>query len=219
MSTPATRRMPLPPRGLYAITPDVDQAADALAAQVAAALAGGALVVQYRRKQLTRATALAELAALRPLCTAARAPLIVNDDVELALASHADGVHLGRDDGDWATLAADTRRRLLLGLSCYADVERAVTAAQHGVDYIAFGSFFPSDTKPLAHPCPLSVLETARRRLSIPIVAIGGITPENGAHLVRAGADFLAVISGLFAQPSIAAAAARYANLFGEMHV
>ncbi|MGE3772190.1 MAG: thiamine phosphate synthase [Gammaproteobacteria bacterium] len=219
MSMPATRRMPLPPRGLYAITLDVDQSADALAAQVAAALAGGAVVVQYRRKQLARATALVELAALRPLCTAARAPLIVNDDIELALAANADGVHLGRDDGDWATLAADTRRRLLLGLSCYADVERAVQAAQHGVDYVAFGSFFPSDTKPLARPCPLAVLETARRRLAVPIVAIGGITPENGAHLVRAGADFLAVISGLFAQPSISAAAARYANLFGETHV
>lgn len=227
-ATPATgvsvtsspsRLMPLPRRGLYAITPDVDLAIDVLAAQVAAALAGGAVVVQYRRKHLTRATALAELAALRPLCTAARAPLIVNDDLELALASRADGVHLGRDDGDWATLAADTRRRLLLGLSCYADVERAVTAAQHGVDYVAFGSFFPSDTKPLARPCSLVVLEAARRRLTIPIVAIGGITPENGVHLVRAGADFLAVISGLFAQPSIAAAAARYANLFGEMHV
>jgi len=219
MSARSSRSLPLPARGLYAITPDIDQPVAMLAAQIAAALAGGARVVQYRRKHVSRAMALAELAALRPLCTAARAPLIVNDDIELALATAADGVHLGRDDGDWTALAADAKRGLLLGVSCYADVERAAEAVARGVDYVAFGSFFPSDTKPLARPCPLSVLESARRRFAAPIVAIGGITTENGASLVRAGADFLAVISGLFAQPSIAAAAARYATLFGETHV
>lgn len=217
--TADARRRPLPRRGLYAITPDVEQPIAELANQVAAALRGGAVVVQYRRKDVPQATALAELKALAPMCAQAGAPLIVNDDIELAFAARADGVHLGRDDGDWATLAADQTRTLLLGVSCYADEEHAAAAAARGVDYIAFGSFFPSDTKPLARPCPLSVLASARRRLSVPIVAIGGITPENGASLVRAGADFLAVISGLFAQPSIEAAAARYANLFGDSHV
>lgn len=209
----------LPPRGLYAITPDLEQPSSALLAQVEAALEGGAIIVQYRRKRLTRTDALADLAALRPLCNAARALLIVNDDIDLALAAAADGVHLGRDDGDWASLATDRKRSLLLGVSCYDDLDRARTAAALGVDYVAFGSFFPSDTKPLARPCPLAVLRQARRELTVPIVAIGGISPENGASLVRAGADFLAVISGLFAQPDVAVAAARYANLFGDVHV
>lgn len=212
-------RPALPPRGLYAITPDIEQPRGALLAQVEAALEGGAVIVQYRRKQRSRTDALADLATLRPLCAAARAPLIVNDDIELACAAAADGVHLGRDDGDWATLAADRTRSLLVGVSCYDDLDRARTAAALGADYVAFGSFFPSDTKPLARPCPLGVLREARRELALPIVAIGGISPENGASLVRAGADFLAVINGLFAQPDVAVAAARYANLFGDVHV
>lgn len=219
MNTAVLRRTELPVRGLYAITPDIDLPIDILVAWIAAALAGGAVVVQYRRKHVTRATALAELAALSPVCRAARSPLIVNDDIELALAASADGVHLGRDDGDWESLATEANRTLLLGVSCYSDVDQAVEASARGVDYVAFGSFFPSDTKPLARPCPLSVLASARRRMALPIVAIGGITPENGAQLLHAGADFLAVISGLFAQPSITAAAARYANLFGDPDV
>lgn len=213
------RSCPLPRRGLYAITPDTELSAAALAGQVAAALRGGAVMLQYRRKNLARRDALAELALLQPLCRAARAPLIVNDDLELALAAGADGVHLGRDDGDWATLAADPTRTLLLGVSCYGDLALAAHAAARGVDYVAFGSFFASGTKPLAQPCPLEVLRTARDELAVPIVAIGGITPENGTSLVRAGADFLAVIAGLFAQPAIDAAAARYAQLFGDAHV
>lgn len=211
--------VPMPPRGVYAITPDSDIPVATLVAQVEAALSGGAVIVQYRRKQVTRTTALAELAGLRLACAAAGAPLVVNDDIELALAAKADGVHLGRDDGDWRLLVDSPSRSLLVGISCYADVTLAREAAERGVDYVAFGSFFQSGTKPLARPCPLSVLSSARRELAVPIVAIGGISPENGASLVRAGADFLAVIGGLFAQPAIAAAAARYANLFGEPHV
>lgn len=209
----------LPPRGVYAITADREWGVEALAAQVAAAIRGGAVVVQYRRKSIRRALALTELVALKRICAATDTRLIVNDDVELALDAGADGVHLGRNDGHWEALAADPDRRLLLGISCYADLSRAQRAATLGADYVALGSFFPSDTKPDASACSLEVLREARNRLRVPIVAIGGITPENGGSLVRAGADFLAVISGIFAQPSIDSAAARYASLFGEQHV
>jgi thiamine-phosphate pyrophosphorylase len=207
----------LPARGLYAIT--ADTAAGDLSTQVAAAIRGGAVIVQYRRKHLARAAALEELAALRTLCTATGTLLIVNDDIDLAIASAADGVHLGRDDGDWEAYAGRADRPLLLGVSCYNDPGLAQVAAARGADYVAFGSFFASDTKPEARPCSLDTLRAARAALRVPIVAIGGITPENGASLVRAGADFLAVISGIFAQPSIESAAARYAGLFGEQHV
>jgi len=145
--------------------------------------------------------------------------LIVNADVEIALAVGADGVQLGRDDGDREALATQPGRPLLLGVSCHDDLARAKRAASLGVDYVAFGAFSSSGTKPEAKPCTVETQRAAPAALDIPIVAIGGITPENGAELVLAGANFLAVISGLFAQPSIETAAMRYANLFGEHHV
>ncbi len=213
------QRTSIPDGGLYAITADFEQSVEALVNQVAAAIRGGAVIVQYRRKSATAELAREELRALRKVCTNGDALLIVNDDVEMALAVGADGVHLGRDDGDWEALATKSERPLLLGVSCYDDLARAKRAASLGVDYVAFGAFFSSGTKPEAKPCTVETLRAARATLDIPIVAIGGITPENGAQLVLAGANFLAVISGLFAQPSIEAAAMRYANLFGENHV
>ncbi len=209
----------LPVRGVYAITPDAELAQAGLTTQVESAIRGGAVIIQYRRKHISRAGALEELAALRALCSGTGTLLIVNDDLDLALASGADGVHLGREDGDWEAYAALIERPLLVGISCYNDGARALHAAACGADYVAFGSFFASNTKPEARLCTLATLRAARAELHLPIVAIGGITPENGASLVRAGADFLAVISGIFAQPSIESAAARYAGLFGEHHV
>jgi thiamine-phosphate pyrophosphorylase len=213
------RKPSIPDGGLYAITADIEQSIESLTDQVAAAIRGGAVIVQYRRKSVSASLAREELRAVRKVCSDGDALLIVNDDADLALAVGADGVHLGRDDGDWEALASQAGRSLLLGVSCYDDVARARRAASLGVDYVAFGSFFSSGTKPQARPCSLETLRAARAALDIPIVAIGGITPENGAELVLAGANFLAVISGLFAQPSIEAAAARYASLFGEHHV
>jgi len=214
-----TMRKPrIPACGLYAITADVEQSVESLASQVRAAIHGGAVVVQYRRKSVSAALAREELRALRKVCSDTDALLIVNDDAELAEAVGADGVHLGRNDGDWEALASQSGRSLLLGVSCYDDISRAKRAASLGADYVAFGSFFASGTKPEARPCTLDTLRAARAALDIPIVAIGGITPENGAELVLAGANFLAVISGLFAQPSIETAAKRYASLFGEHH-
>ncbi len=204
----------LPPRGVYAITTDEPRPLDIGLAAARHALAAGATVLQYRRKRAPWTERLAEAAALRALCAEWGACFIVNDDIDLARASGAHGVHLGREDSDYRPLARESGRRLLVGVSCYRSLEAAREAAAAGADYVAFGSFFPSVTKPHAPPCPLEVLAEARRALAVPIVAIGGITPENGRGLLEAGADFLAVISGIFEQPDIFEATARYRRLF-----
>ncbi|HXZ53552.1 MAG TPA: thiamine phosphate synthase [Burkholderiales bacterium] len=201
--------------GLYAITPDCADG-EILLAKVRAALQfahlGGWAALQYRNKAAAPAQRAVEARALSALCRARGVPFIVNDDVELALASGADGVHLGRDDG---ALGA-ARRRLgdrLLGASCYDRLDVARTALAAGADYVAFGSVYPSTTKPGAVRAPLGLF-TAARALGAPIVAIGGITLERAGEILRAGADCLAVISDLFDAPDIAARARAYANLF-----
>ena len=206
-------------RGLYAITPDLPPAAPArddqrLIEAVALAIGGGARLVQYRAKGLTPGRRRTQAAALVELCAAAAVPLIINDDVELALAVGAAGVHLGRDDGDPAAARARLGADALIGVSCYDSLGLALAAAAAGADYCAFGSFFPSTVKPAAvRPAP-DLLTRARARLTVPLVAIGGITPQNGGLLIAAGADLLAVITGVFAAPDIAAAARAYSQLF-----
>jgi thiamine-phosphate pyrophosphorylase len=203
------------PRGLYALTPDEPDTA-ALVAAVRAAVAGGAAAVQYRSKRADAALRRVQAAALAALCREARVPLIVNDDLELALEIDAAGVHLGRDDGD---LAAARRRLLpgkLLGASCYDRLDRAARAVAAGADYVAFGSVFASPTKPAAVRAPLTLFGEAKRRLGVPLVAIGGITLENARAVVEAGADSLAVITALFEADDIAARARGFTALFAR---
>ncbi|HHC71366.1 MAG TPA: thiamine phosphate synthase [Thiotrichales bacterium] len=201
------------PRGLYAITPD--RAGPLLGETAERVLAGGARVLQYRDKGDDAERRLREARMLAALCHRHDALLIVNDDVELAAACGADGVHLGRDDGDPSIARARLGDGAVIGISCYDSLELAESAAAAGADYVAFGSFFPSPTKPEAVRASVELLHDARRRLALPIVAIGGITPENGPALVAAGAHMLAVISGLFGTADPTEAARRYAALFG----
>ncbi|MDO8842811.1 thiamine phosphate synthase [Methylicorpusculum sp.] len=188
--------MKLPSKGLYAITQTEHKSAETVIQEVAAAIRGGAVIVQYRDKQPTDALALGH--ALLALCRSHKVPMIINDSIDLAAQLDADGVHLGREDG----LIAKARERLgdtaIIGVSCYNDLARAKAAEQEGANYVAFGRFFPSNSKPLAAPAELATLRLAKQQLALPIVAIGGILPENGRQLVAAGADFLAVIGGLF---------------------
>lgn len=188
--------MKFPRSGLYAITQTEGKSVEQILAEVAAAIRGGAVVIQYRDKNPVDAHHLA--AELMKLCHSYQVPLLINDDVELAASINADGVHLGRDDG--AVTAA--RQRLgdeaIIGVSCYDDVERALMAEREGADYVAFGRFFPSTSKPLASPARFETLRQAKVSVSMPIVAIGGILPENGGQLLEAGADLLAVIGGVF---------------------
>ena len=200
-------------RGLYAITPDGVPAATLLA-QVEAALLGGVRLVQYRDKSAD-AVRRAELArALNVLCRRYGAGCIINDDVTLALAVDAAGVHLGGTDGDLAAARAALGPGRVLGASCYADFALARAAKAAGADYVAFGAVCASPTKPQAVRAPWDLLTRARDELAVPVCAIGGITLADAPGLVAAGADLLAVITDLFSAPDLAARAAAYQTCF-----
>jgi thiamine-phosphate pyrophosphorylase len=215
----AARRVSM--SGLYALTPEIADTA-ALTERVAAALAGGASAVQYRNKTASARVKLEQALALRELCADCGATLIVNDDLELAAAAGADGVHLGRDDASVAVARERLGPSALIGASCYDSLACAEAAIHAGADHIAFGSFFVSKVKPHARRAQLSLLTAARARWSVGIVAIGGITPGNAGPLLAAGADALAVISALFDTPDvdgIAAAARDFAALFASQRL
>jgi len=202
------------PRGLYAITDSNLIAPDQMIEAVALAIQGGAMMIQYRNKGGDKSQREWEAQDLVNLCRPLGAPLIINDDVKLAPLVRAHGVHLGKEDADITEARAALGPNAIIGVSCYNELERAIAAEQAGADYVAFGSFFSSTTKPQAVQADISLLKEAKQRLKIPVVAIGGITAENGAQLIEAGADLLAVINDVFAQSDIRAAAERIARLF-----
>ena len=200
----------MPGCGLYAIS---DGPQDDFLVRAEAALRGGAVIVQYRDKTTDRGRRAEEARALRAACARHAARLIINDDIELARTVRAHGVHLGEMDATPAAARAALGLDAIIGVSCYADLSRARQLAAQDVDYLALGAFYPSPTKPQVRRAYPQLLRDARD-LGLPLVAIGGITPDNGAALIAAGADFLAVISGVFAAPDTEAAARRYSALF-----
>ena len=200
--------------GLYALTdPNVfqQQSCTVVTQQL---IEGGARIIQYRDKISTEKTRRENATQIKKLCAAANIIFIINDDIELALATEADGVHLGKKD------AAITKARKLLGkdkiigISCYNRLDLARDAEQAGADYIAFGSFYTSATKPDALPAKPKLLTQARQKLSIPICAIGGINSNNAEPLLTAGADMLAVITALYNTPDIRQNVKRFSSLF-----
>lgn len=197
-------------RGLYAIPP-AGLGGEALLRAAGAALDGGAAWLQYRAKPRGDLETARRLAAL---CRESGTRLIVNDDPALAARAGADGVHLGRDDAALADARSIIGPQGLIGVSCYGDLDRARSLAAQGADYLAFGSLFPSPTKPDAARCELSTLSAARA-FGVPVVAIGGITLANAAEAIAAGADLVAVISDLFEAPDVRSRAAAYRRLFG----
>ncbi|MCM8564362.1 thiamine phosphate synthase [Thauera linaloolentis] len=200
-------------RGLYAVTPDErdDARLAALAEQV---LSARPALLQYRNKLAGPQQRRAQAGALLRLCRAARVPLIINDDLALALEIGADGLHLGRGDGDPAAARRALGAGRILGVTCYADWERARAGAEAGADYVAFGAMFPSSTKPGAPPAPFALLGRAKAELRLPVAAIGGITLDNAAEVIAAGADLIAVVSDVFAAPDPAMRATAYRALF-----
>ncbi|AVY65779.1 thiamine phosphate synthase [Xanthomonas translucens] len=201
-----------PPRGIYLITPD-EADGERLLARVAPLLGHGPTWLQYRNKRADTAQRLAQATALQALCAQARVPLIVNDDVALAQAVGAAGVHLGEDDGDLAAARAALGADALIGASCYDDLTLARAAAAAGASYVAFGAFFATRSKLTTRRADPGLLRDAAA-LGLPRVAIGGVMPDNGHALVSAGADLLAVISGVFDADDSRAALAAYRACF-----
>lgn len=202
-------------RGLYAITSSqICSDGARLLVAVEAALLGGAGLIQYRDKLSPAPLRLRQARLLAGLCHRLGGRLIINDDPRLAQAAGADGVHLGAADPPIAEARALLGAGALIGASCGRSLERAVQAAAEGADYVAFGRFYPSKTKPEASPAPLSLLAEARAALKLPICAIGGILPGNAPPLLAAGADLIAAVDGVFGANDVRAAAAAYAGLF-----
>ena len=205
--------------GLYAITDSQLLPAGKLLPAVEAAVRGGAVLVQYREKNAPQPERLRQASGLAALCRSARIPLIINDDPELARRCGAAGVHLGQSDTSLAKARHELGEHAIIGATCHADLALAMTADRSSADYLAFGRFFHSNTKPGAPAADTSVLARARQ-FGRPVTAIGGITTENGEILIRAGADLLAVVGGLFDGDlaSIEDRARRFTRLFAAHH-
>jgi len=199
--------------GLYAITPDCADTSDLLR-RAQLVLAGGASVLQYRNKMANKTLLLAQAQLLRELTSQFSVPLIINDDVQLVAQVGADGVHLGAADTTPDAARAVLGRQKIIGVSCYNSPSLARKAVTEGADYVAFGAFFSSLVKPDAVAANIDLLRQMRAELEVPLVAIGGITAQNGADLIKAGADSLAVISALFDAADIQEAAQSFSKLF-----
>lgn len=203
--------------GLYGITdstlmPDDHTLLDA----VESALKGGASIIQYRDKSDDGEKRLRQARALNQLCQRYQVPLLINDDAQLAFDSGASGVHLGQSDGSLQQARELLGTDAIIGITCHDQLELALQARKAGADYVAFGAFFASQTKPDARPAPLSLLQEARAQLDCPIVAIGGLSVDNASQVISAGADLVAVVHALFAADDINVRAQAFSRLFAN---
>lgn len=199
--------------GLYLVTPDLVDTA--LLVEISrAAILGGATLLQYRNKTADAMLRLEQARALRDLTRETGCFFIINDSFRLAIEVGADGVHLGRDDGEVAQARRASGGGLAIGVSCYGDFERARAAHDAGADYVAFGAMYASPTKPQAPPAPIGLIARARRELGARVACIGGITADNAAPLVEAGANWLAVITDIYQAANPQAQAAKFARLY-----
>ncbi|RMH15920.1 MAG: thiamine phosphate synthase [Gammaproteobacteria bacterium] len=200
--------------GLYAITPQLET--EEMLKRTRLALEGGARIVQYRNKTAPVSMRHEQAGLLHRLCQEYEVPLIINDDVRVCQKIGVEGVHLGREDISLEHARQRLGEQAIIGMSCYNSLDRALHAQASGADYVAFGCFFVSSTKPDAVQAPVSLLHQARRKLAIPVIAIGGITLQNGHALVTAGADGLAVIEGLYGAADIRSTATEFSQWFNQ---
>lgn len=200
-------------RGLYIVTPDWDDTA-ALVSATDAALSGGAALVQYRHKTASPTLRQEQATALLAVCHRHGVPLVINDHVDLCMEIGADGVHVGGTD----VTVAEARRLVgpdkIVGGSCYGTYERAETAVAEGASYIAFGGFYPSRVKKYDFKTAPEIVGRAKANLPLPVVVIGGMTPENCIPLMEQGTDMVAAVSSVYMAEDPQAAASTFARLF-----
>lgn len=202
--------------GLYAITDPLLVPSEKIFDAVSAAIGGGAEVIQYRNKAADVTTQKREATQLAAICRRENVLFLINDNLDLALSCKADGVHIGQQDGDVKEARARLGAHAIIGRTCHDSLALALAAQEAGANYVAFGRFFPSKTKPHATPADASLLPQAKNALCIPVVAIGGITVDNAPPLIAAGADAVAVIHGLFSADDIRHRAQQFAALFNR---
>lgn len=192
-------------RGVYAITDEHLLPEARFFSALQQTVAAGVRLIQYRNKQGDPETRRQQASELLTLCQQHAIPLIINDDVDLCAAIGANGVHLGQGDCSLAVARERLGPQAIIGITCHQSLELANKAQSDGADYVAFGRFFPSTTKPGATPADPEILQAAKKTLDIPVVAIGGINAENGGKLIDSGADLLAVVGGIFGDGAIGA--------------
>lgn len=202
-------------RGLYLVTPNWDDTARLLDI-TAAALDAGASVVQYRHKDASPELRREQGAALLALCRRYRRPFIVNDHLDLCLTLGADGLHVGGTDMTVAAARAALGPDKIIGASCYGDIDLAHAAWRAGASYVAFGGFYPSPVKKYTFTTEPAILVQAKQGIGVPVVVIGGMTPENAAPLVALGADMVAAITSIYAAPDPIAATRQFDALFAR---
>ena len=201
-------------KGLYAITDQQLIAEEDFSKSVEAALQGGTGIIQYRDKSDKQHKRFQQASLLRALCHQYHAICIINDDIELAKAVNAHGVHLGKCDSSLTVARQVLGENAIIGISCYNDLNRAIEAENNNADYVAFGAIFSSTTKPDASVAGLDIITKAKQQLSIPVCTIGGITQENIQQVIQQGADMAAVISGIFSTDDIKQAATELSQFF-----
>ena len=204
----------MPLSQLYAITDDSLLPGERLFEAVQQALTGGIKLLQYRSKSSEPSHKLHCAKKLQALCAKFSVPLIINDDVALCLEIGAAGVHLGQQDQNIIQARELLGPQAIIGVTCHNSLNKAKLAQQQGANYVAFGRFFASKTKPNAAAADLSILKQAKAELTIPVVAIGGINADNCASVIAAGADMVAVINYLFAGDDIRSRAQQLSKLF-----
>lgn len=200
-------------KGLYVIADTSCVGADNIIDKTKDVLSAGVKIIQYRDKISTHNDRYKIAENLRKLTQEYKCIFLINDDAQLANSIEADGVHLGKDDVSIEEARKSLGKNKIIGASCYANYENAQPAINASADYIAFGSFFASPTKPNAPRAKTELLHQAKQAYDIPVCAIGGITPQNAHSVLTAGADMIAVISAVFNASSPKRAVQEYLSL------
>jgi len=200
--------------GVYWLTPSGISDTRKLVSLAGEVLNGGVCMVQYREKSLTNKKRYDQALQLKKICAAYNVPFIVNDCLELAQSINADGVHIGKEDSSLELARSALGEKKIIGVSCYNDLDKAKKIVRNGADYIALGRFHPSKTKPNAPTCSLEILKNAANKISIPIIAIGGINLDNAPNLIRHGATHIAIIDAISKAKCSYLATKRLSKLF-----